>query len=162
MSTRQTERHPERDPGQITGARLVSRMVVSLLALVGALISFYLVLYHYGLTSLACPISGCDKVQASAYSSLLGVPLAAFGVAGFLGILGLGIAGLSSNHVFGLRVQDAIIVISALAVAAYLVLTYLELFVIHAICFWCVCSSLCMLGVLIAALLGARAETPPS
>jgi uncharacterized membrane protein len=140
----------------ITGALLVSRMVVSVLALIGALISLYLTLHHYGLTPLACPISGCDKVQASVYSSVLGIPVALIGLVGFLKLLGLGIVGLSSDHVFGLRVQDAIIWISSLGIAAYLVLTYLELFVIHAICFWCVCSSVCMLGALISAVLGRR------
>ncbi len=153
MSTRSTdqlENHP------ITGTRLVSRMIVSVLALIGALISLYLVLHHYGLASLACPISGCDKVQASVYSSLLGIPVAAFGLVGFATILSLGILGLSSDHVFGLRIQDAIIGIAGLGIAAYLALTYLELFVIHAICFWCVCSSVCMLGALIFAILGRR------
>ncbi len=157
MSTRSTgllEHQP------ITGARLVSRMVVSVLALIGALISLYLTLHHYGLTPLACPISGCDKVQASVYSSVLGIPVALIGLVGFLKLLGLGITGLSSDHVFGMRVQDAIIWISSLGILAYLMLTYLELFVIHAICFWCVCSSLCMLGALISALLGQRSSNP--
>jgi uncharacterized membrane protein len=144
----------------ITGTRLVSRMVVSVLALIGALISLYLVLHHYGLASLACPISGCDKVQASVYSSLLGIPVALFGLVGFAAILSLGIVGLSSDHVFSVRVQDAIILIAGLGIAAYLMLTYLELFVIHAICFWCVCSSLCMLGALISSILGRRTADP--
>jgi uncharacterized membrane protein len=155
MSAR-SQNQIEHNPASVTGPQLVSRMVVSVLALIGALISLYLVLNHYGLASLACPISGCDKVQASVYSSLLGVPVAGFGLVGFAIILGLGIAGLSSNHMFGIPIQDAIIWITGVGVAAYLVLTYLELFVIHAICFWCVCTSLCMLGALISALLGRR------
>jgi uncharacterized membrane protein len=141
---------------QITGKPLVSRMIVSVLALIGALISLYLTLHHYGLAPLACPISGCDKVQASVYSSVLGIPVALIGLVGFVKLLGLGVVGLSSDHVFWIRVQDAIIVISGIGVAAYLALTYLELFVIHAVCFWCVCSSLCMLGVLISGFLGRR------
>lgn len=137
-----------------SGRVLVSRMIVSTLALIGALISLYLVLHHYGLTPLACPIAGCDKVQASSYSSLVGVPVAAYGFVAFLALLGLGLIGLSSDRVAGVRVQDAITAIAGLGVVAYLGLTYLELFVIHAVCFWCVCSSACMLGVLVAGLFG--------
>lgn len=146
------------DPGPTTAGipskhGVISSMIVSVLALVGGLISLYLVLNHLGLAALACPIAGCDKVQASPYSSLLGLPLAAYGLVAFAALLTLGIVGLSGERAFGLRIQDAIIFISGIGIAAYLVLTYLEIFVIHAICFWCVCSSLSMLGSLVAALL---------
>ncbi len=144
-----------------SGARVVSRMIVAALSVVGALISLYLLLSHLGATTLACPISGCDKVQASIYSSFLGVPVAAYGLVGFAALTGLGVWGLSSDRVFGLDVQATLVSITLVGVLAYVVLTYLELFVIHAICMWCVISSLCMLGAFAASLWGWRlARTP--
>jgi uncharacterized membrane protein len=141
------------------GARVISRMIVATLSLVGALISFYLLLAHLGATTLACPISGCDKVQASIYSSFLGVPVAAYGLVGFVTLIGLGVLGLSSDRVFGLNVQAMLLSITLVGVLAFVVLTYLELFVIHAVCMWCVISSLCMLGAFAASLWGWRART---
>jgi uncharacterized membrane protein len=134
-------------------------MIVAALSLVGALISFYLLLAHLGATTLACPISGCDKVQASIYSSFLGVPVAAYGLVGFVTLIGLGVLGLSSDRVFGLDVQAMVLSITLVGVLAFVVLTYLELFVIHAVCMWCVISSLCMLGAFAASLWGWRART---
>ena len=53
----------------------------------------------------------------------------------------------------GIPIRSAILFLSSLGLLAYIPLTYLELFVIHAICFWCVTSSLMMLGLFLSALL---------
>ena len=131
-------------------------MLIAVLTLAGALISLYLLLTHLGLSSLACPIGGCEVVQSSKYALFLGVPVAAFGLAYFLLVLLAAILALSSDQVFGLRAQPLLVALTALGVLPYLPLTYLELLVLHAICMWCVITSLLMLGALGAAVWGQR------
>ena len=128
-------------------------MISASFALVGTLIALYLLLHDLGLSSIICPIAGCDKVQASEYAKWFGIPVAAFGLAGFLTLLGLNVAGLFTARVLNLPIRTMLVTISSLGLLAYIPLTYLELFVIHAVCFWCVTSSLMMLGVFLGAFL---------
>jgi uncharacterized membrane protein len=129
-------------------------MLAATFALAGSLIALYLLLHDLGLSSMICPIAGCDKVQASEYSKWFGIPVAAFGLVAFIKLLGLSVIGLFNARVLNLPIRSLLVGISGLGLVAYIPLTYLELFVIHAVCFWCVTSSLMMLGVLLAALLG--------
>ncbi len=146
---------------------VISRMVSAVFALLGALIALYLVVYDLGLSPLVCPIKGCEVVQASVYAKILGVPVAIFGVIGFVTLLAVSIWGLSSRLLLGIQVRRVLLGLSGLGLLAYLWFSYLELFVIHAICFWCVTSSLMMLGVFISAFMlqSLKSETikiPPS
>jgi uncharacterized membrane protein len=138
---------------QINNRTQNSRMISATFALIGTLIALYLLLHDLGLSSIICPIAGCDKVQASEYSKWFGIPVAAFGLIGFIKLLGLSVIGLFKTRVLNLRIQTLIVTISSLGLLAYIPLTYLELFVIHAVCFWCVTSSLMMLGVLLSSVL---------
>ena len=123
---------------------VVWRMAMTVFALLGALVALYLWLYHLGLSPLVCPIAGCEKVQKSEFSSLLGIPVAALGVVAFTGLFSSSLAGVLRES---LRVERLTFVTSSLGMLAYVWFTYLELAVIHAICFWCVVSSVMMLGV---------------
>ena len=126
---------------------------MTVFALLGALVALYLWLYHLGLSPLVCPIAGCEKVQKSEFSSLLGIPVAALGVVAFAGLFASSLAGVLVDR---WRIERAVLAISSLSLLAYLWFTYLELFVIRAICFWCVVSSLMMLGVWISSGLALR------
>jgi uncharacterized membrane protein len=128
-------------------------MLAASFALIGALIALYLLLHSLGVSSLTCPIAGCDKVQASEYSRFLGVPVAAYGLTGFTALLAIAVAGLWTSSMFGVPIITALRLGAAFGLLAYAPLTYLELFVIHAVCFWCVTSSVMMLGVLISTLI---------
>jgi uncharacterized membrane protein len=118
-------------------------MVSSLAALIGALIALYLLLHSLGYSSLVCPISGCDTVQASQYSKILGIPVAAFGLVLFVGLLAVAVYAVLQN----LTPPKLLFYGSSLGMVGYAYFTFLEAFVIRAWCFWCVCSSLCMLVV---------------
>ena len=133
------------------------RMAGGMFVLMGMLISFYLVLYDLGRTSLYCPIAGCDVVQASVYSKWFGIPVAAFGFVFYLGLFGLSMHGLFSNRVLGVQVQSLLLFASSFGLLIYAYFTMLEWLVIHAWCFWCVTSSLMMLGLFFSTLQGARA-----
>lgn len=123
------------------------RMAVAALALGGLLVSVYLLLYKLGvLGSLVCGAEGgCERVQASRYAVFLGVPVAAYGVCGYLLLLVLALWGLRPDQVGRPIATRWLAGLSGLGVLFSLYLLGLELFVIHAICRWCTAS-----GVIIA------------
>ena len=79
---------------------------------------------------------GCATVQHSSYAHLAGIPLPVFGLIGY--------AALSISACLpGQRARAVGMAFTMIAIAASIVLTYLELNVIHAICYWCVASAIC-------------------
>ena len=105
------------------------------LAGLGVAIAGYLTWVHYeGLETLCLGGGGgCERVQSSTYAEVAGVPVALFGLLGYAAMLGLLWVG-----------ERALLAAAATAIAMLafsLYLTYLELFVIDAICQWCVASA---------------------
>jgi len=121
---------------------VIRRQAIVLLSLVGLLIATYLWLYKIGvLGELKCGSGSCEYVQTSRYADLLGLPVALYGVVGYAALLGLGLAGLQPQLASDRRVS---LLLAALATAGFgftLYLTAIELFVLHAICRWCVASA---------------------
>jgi len=116
--------------------------VIGVLALIGLGISAYLT-YTYTTDQVTLCIGGgvgCDTVQHSPYAWIMGVPIPTLGAAAYLLVLGLAAVALR-----GLEPAEWIVLalfgtsLVGLLFSAYL--TYLELFVIHAICTWCVVSA---------------------
>jgi len=114
---------------------------VALLGLVGLFISLYLLLYDLGFYGvLLCGSGSCETVQASKWAIFLGVPVPAWGVAWY----GLVMATALRLRAAGEDARTAgrllaVLSVGGVAFSAYL--TSLELFVLHAICFWCVASA---------------------
>jgi uncharacterized membrane protein len=131
-------------------------MGMTVFNLLGALVALYLWMFHLGLSKLACPIQGCEVVQTSAYSSILGIPVATIGFFAFTALFALS---LTSVLLETFRAERLVFAIASLGLLAYVGFTYLELFVIKAICFWCVVSSLMMLGAWICAWMAGRSGT---
>ena len=131
-----------------------------LLALVGLLIATYLWLYKIGLLGeLKCGTGSCEYVQSSSYAELLGLPVALYGVAGYATLLGLGLAGLQPGLASDRRVSLLLAAFATVGFGFTLYLTAIELFVLHAICRWCVGSAVIMTAIWGLALLGL-ARTP--
>lgn len=133
------------------------------MALLGLLSSAYLLLYKLGVVgSLVCGGSGaCERVQTSPYAVFLGVPVAAYGVAGFGALLLVALAGLGErweSHPGPSRLLAAMAGLGFLF-AAYL--TYLEIAVIHDVCRWCALCALLITAILVVSLLGARSLSRP-
>jgi uncharacterized membrane protein len=110
------------------------------LAVLGVLVSGYLVYVHYAGVEPVCNIAhGCHKVQTSAYAKLAGVPVALLGLIGYVVILGaLVVRGETA------RMIAALTALIGFGFSMYL--TYRELFTIDAICQWCVASAILMTG----------------
>ena len=122
----------------------MSRLTVAVAALsiLGAAIAGYLTWVHYAELQPFCVGGGgaCERVQSSPYAELAGMPVAVLGLAGYVAVL----ASLALPD----RSTTAFLALVGAGFSAYL--TYLELAVIHAVCQWCVASSLVMVGMLVS------------
>lgn len=133
----------EHDPVEPDVARpMLNRMAIATLALLGVLISVYMSAYKFGLLgSIACGAGGCDMVQNSPWAVMWGVPVPVIGLVGYLALLVTAMIGVQPATTTS-RVVPLILAggaVTGLAFTAYL--TYLEAFVIHAWCRWCIGSA---------------------
>lgn len=118
------------------------RMGAAVTALAGLFVSAYLWLYKLGaIGTLACGTGGCEAVQLSPQSRFLGVEVAAIGAGGYALLLALTFASLQPRWAGSRRLIEIIALLAGGAVLFTLYLKYLEFFVIHAICRWCVASA---------------------
>ena len=117
-----------------------------ILSLIGFLLSVYLTYLHYseGQTAFCSQGSDCDVVRQSSYSSLLGIPVALFGAVGYALIFWFTYVTMSKRMRWVLLYA---ISLAGFIFSAYL--TYIEFFVIKAICPYCVVSALIMTAIFI-------------
>ena len=107
---------------------------------VGFLDATYLAVKHYLGTPVNCSIfEGCEKVTTSQYATLGGVPVALLGAIYYFLIFILVIAYLDTKKERVLYFTARLTPIGLLASLWFL---YLQLFVIKAICFYCMISAI--------------------
>jgi len=136
---------------------MIYRMGAAVLSLVGLFVSAYLYLYKIGrIGTLACGAGGCETVQTSAWSRFAGVEVALIGVVGYALLFGVALVGLRPAQVARRWPEQLLAALAGGGVLFTIYLTYLELFVIHAICRWCVGSAVIIVGLFALALLGLR------
>lgn len=115
--------------------------LVAVLALAGAFISTYLLLYalgYYGM--ILCGTGSCEVVQTSKYAVFLGVPVPGWGAAWYAAVLVLALMMAAGRpETSGPGKLIAIVATAGLAFSIYL--SALEAFVIHAWCRWCLVSA---------------------
>jgi uncharacterized membrane protein len=133
------------------------RQAIALLALVGLFVALYLWLHALGLGGpLKCGTGGCETVQASQYAVLFGVPVAFYGVVGYLAILVVALVALRPAALLEPKWNQLLVGLATVGLLFTAYLTYLELFVIHAICRWCVGSAVVITAIWIVALVSLR------
>jgi uncharacterized membrane protein len=136
---------------------MIYRMSAALLSLAGLFISAYLYLYKLGkIGSLACGTGGCETVQWSPWSRFAGIEVSLIGLLGYAGLLALSLASLQPKLINERGPIRLLALCSAIAVLFTVYLTYLELFVIHAICRWCVASGAIIVAIFVVSLLELR------
>jgi uncharacterized membrane protein len=136
---------------------MIYRMSAAVLSLLGLFLSAYLYLYKIGrIGSLACGAGGCETVQQSPWSRFAGLEVSLIGVAGYAGLLLVSLVALQPGPSSRRWPTTLLLLLSGLGVAFTAYLTYLELFVIHAICRWCVGSAVIIFALLVVALLDRR------
>lgn len=118
------------------------RRLIALLSLAGIFLSTYLALYKFGMIgTLSCTVGSCETVQLSRWAVFLGLPVAAWGVAFYVAVFALAMLSLGAMA-DSPPVGWALLLVTGWGVLFSAWLTYLELYVIHAICMWCVVSAI--------------------
>lgn len=121
---------------------MTRRMLTALVALVGFFVALYLALYKTGVIgSLACGTGGCETVQLSRWATFLGLPVAFWGVGYYVVVFALAFASIQERWSNSRRLALGLMLLTGWGVVFSAWLTYLELFVIDAICRWCVVSA---------------------
>jgi uncharacterized membrane protein len=126
--------------------------IIFLLSLLGILVAGLLWYWHANPIDIPCGgTHDCRDVAQSKYASFpvgSNLPVAMYGFFGYLGIIVLAFLrtlpnSLKQDH----RLLGLIVLASTIGTVAALQLTYIELFVLHAICKWCVASQILILGI---------------
>jgi len=134
-------------------------MLMALVALIGVFLSLYLTMFKLGyIGTLACGSGSCETVQLSKWGDFLGLPVAAWGVGYYAIVLGLAFAGVQVRYESSARLTNWLVYVTGAGLLFSLWLTYLELFVIHALCRWCLGSAAMTLVLFLLALWDRRAE----
>jgi uncharacterized membrane protein len=114
----------------------ILRIAVALLALAGAAIASYLTYTHFqGWPPVCMTGRGCEIVQRSQWSKLLGIPVALLGAITYLVI----VASTIVRHPLS-KLAGATISLGALGFNIYLF--YIQAERIHAYCSWCVTNEI--------------------
>ncbi|HEY0320156.1 MAG TPA: vitamin K epoxide reductase family protein [Pyrinomonadaceae bacterium] len=113
--------------------------VAALVALIGLGDAIYLTVEHLSGRSAQCLItSGCSKVLSSPYANPFGVPLAIIGAAAYFSVFSL-----ATLAAFGYRQAGRLLtLLVAMMFLTTLLLLYLQAFVIHEFCDYCLLSAL--------------------
>lgn len=132
----------------VESGRGAGAVVSAVLATLGAAVATYLTIVHYRSGLLICGVGDCATVQQSSYAEIAGIPVAALGLAMYLAVLALGALRWLVPTTRDIATMATFsIVLAGTLYAAYL--TYVEIWVIEAICQWCVTSAILTLGLLI-------------
>jgi uncharacterized membrane protein len=117
---------------------LWSYLIAALVSLVGLADAIYLTVEHITGQSLRCTIiSGCSEVLSSPYAQVGPIPLAAVGAASYFVVFSLGILAA-----FGYGfVRPLLRIVVGLMFLTTLWLLYLQAFVIHHFCQYCLLSA---------------------
>ena len=137
-------------------------ILIAVFSFLGFLDASYLVAEHYLGLPLPCGIlQGCEQVTNSPYSVFAGVPVALFGAVYYLTFFILAVAYFDSGRA---KILSFLARFSVLGFLASLYFLYLQLFVIGAVCIYCLGSLatsalLFILGVMVVKLENAKPLT---
>jgi uncharacterized membrane protein len=125
-----------------------------ILALAGLGVAIYLTYVEGAQAQAICgPIGDCNAVQSSQYAMIFGViPVGLFGALGYIGILIAWAWRRWREDALANLAGLALFIMAAFGVLYSIYLTYLELFVIRAVCIWCISSAVIMTLILLLSL----------
>jgi len=113
-------------------------LIAALVSLIGLGDAIYLTVQHITGASLRCTIiSGCSEVLSSPYAQVGSVPLAALGVAAYFVVFSLAILAAFAYPLVKLLLK----ILLGLMFLTTLWLLYLQAFVIHHFCQYCLLSA---------------------
>ena len=136
---------------------MTRRMIIAALALGGVGLATYLAMYKLGyIGTLNCAIGSCETVNTSRWATFFGIPVAAWGLGFYLVALTVAFMSVQERYADSRKMAVALAVLTGWGTVFSGWLTYLELFVIHAICIWCVTSACIVLLMFLVSLADLR------
>ncbi len=128
--------------------------LITILAVLGLGVSGYLTYTHlFGVPIYCGGTSSCGLVNSSRYAFLGPIPVSLLGLIGYLAILVLNFIPTDADRQWPAQL---IFGVALIGVMFQLYLTYVELFVLYAICYWCVASQILILLIFILSLPRSR------
>jgi uncharacterized membrane protein len=128
------------------------RVAAGCVALAGMALAGYLTWVHYDEAALVCVAGGgCETVQQSSYAELAGIPVALLGLLGYAAIFAFVVWDTPNA-----RLGAAALAVVGLAFSVYLIV--LQLFVIDAVCVWCLANDV-LIAPALAVLTALRLRT---
>lgn len=126
----------------------LNRLSKALLAVsfLGFVDAAYLTIQHFANSIPPCTIGGCETVLTSPYAEILGIPIALLGALYYIAIFFLVLS--DRRRIFTVLVSAGF--------AVSLILLGLQLFVIRALCLYCIFSLVTSTALFILALLASR------
>ncbi len=127
----------------------------------GIYVAGYLVTKRFTGGSLACTRwAQCDVVNNSVYSQIYGMPVSVIGLAGYVVLLVLALAAVwtTGRTQWQLLLLGLLLSLVGVGFSAYL--TYLEIYVIEALCAWCLASAVIITLLAIVGAAALRAAAP--
>ena len=119
-------------------------IVLATLDQIGLAIALYLsIVALQGDLPYCGPLKGCEEVALSEYARVGGIPIAVFGVVLSISLFILAVAWTRTDRIELLAAHYGL---SLLGVVFEVYFTYLELFVIGAVCVWCASYGLSLLA----------------
>lgn len=113
---------------------------IGVLGFLGFLDATYLTIIHYKNLIPPCTVSaGCEAVLTSQYATIAGIPIALLGVLYYLAVMAILIIWIQTKHGKWLTI---LVTLTGAGLAVGLFLVYLQAFVIHAFCQYCLTSEL--------------------
>ncbi len=120
----------------------VQTWAVPITALLGLGVSVYLAYVEITHVEAVCgPVGECNIVQASPYAQILGIPVAVLGMMNYLAILVLWVVQRYAGGQLARLSALGLLGLTLIGTLFSIYLTCLELFVIRAVCAWCLSSA---------------------
>ena len=120
------------------------RFFQAMLAVAGVVVAALLTSFHYSAQAnerLCSAAGGCGAVNDSTFSAIGPIPVAALGLGAYVAVLAL-LAWAWRGGRLASWVPLGVFTVGLIGVLFSAYLTYLELYVIHALCPWCLMSAL--------------------
>jgi len=115
-------------------------VVFLLLSVLGLIDATYLTIQHYRDASVVCLlINTCDLVLQGSYATLGPIPVSLLGIVYYLGIFLLSLVSLIKKNE---RLFFMTALLTVFGLLASLWFLYIQLFIIHSLCFYCLFSAL--------------------
>lgn len=139
-----------------------SRFIIASIGTFGVVDTAYLTFTKFSGQLAACPTEGCDKVLESPYAIVFGLPLALFGLLGYLSMTGMAVAPWLVNPESNKKLRSDVenwtwflmFAQSAAMVIFSAYLMYVMAFEIKAVCLYCIISALCALALFVLTIIG--------